>query len=445
MKTTPLHTDLYEFTTAVVWKHLNVHNNISLSTGFFRHAPFHQWGGDYAIMNGGWSVIEALHQYKFTEEDVTYLATLVDSKGNDLFDPKFLYEQLIKMDQSCLITLVPDGTLLFPHEPMYRITGPSYQVQLLESILLSKINRHTHITTTAARIVNAANGTPVIDFSLRRSPDENSVNDSIAMWIGGVNGTSNIAAGRFGKLPKDAIKGTFPHAGEMIGVPEKDFFMACAQCYPDNCILLVDTYDTIQGIKNSIEALTYAKNHDSSFYGIRLDSGDLAKLSVVARKILDKHDLHDAKIIMSDNLDEWKITEIELLKAKDKAFCDGYGVGTNMVCPADPALGGVQKVTHDMNRKGVVKTSDPSKANLPGIYDTFRTIHTSEDDLLYTTIHDIIAPPDSKTEGTKLLTYLFNPSKGLTTDIPSMIDAARKLCTSSRELAKCNHTITIKV
>jgi nicotinate phosphoribosyltransferase len=361
-------TDLYQLTMAYgYWKTGSAENEAVFHL-FYRKNPF---GGNYAIACGLQDVIDFLSRFKFDSSDLDYLSSLKNNKGQALFDDEFL-DYLLHLEFSCDIDAVEEGSIVFPHEPLLRVTGPLLQAQLIETFLLNSINFQTLIATKSARIVAAAEGDPVQEFGLRRAQGiDGGLSASRAAYIGGCAATSNVLAGKIYDIP---VKGTHGHSWVMSFEDELEAFEAYAKAMPDNCIFLVDTFDTIKGIKKAIIVAQELRRNGHSFLGIRLDSGDLVALSIQARRLLDAADFQAAKIVASDSLDEYKIKD---LKARG-ALIDIWGVGTNLVTAKDqPALGGVYKLAAIRKKETdwvyKIKLSNTStKVSTPGILQVRR-------------------------------------------------------------------------
>jgi nicotinate phosphoribosyltransferase len=240
----------------------------------------------------------------------------------------------------CDVDAVPEGTAVFPNEPLLRVKGPLVQAQLLESALLNILNFQTLIATKAARVVMAAAGDQVIEFGLRRAQGiDGALSAARAAYIGGCQATSNILAGRIFGIP---VKGTIAHSWIMCFDDELTAFRTFAQAMPNNCIFLVDTYDSLQGVRNAVVIGQELRREGHEMIGIRLDSGDLAWLSIQAREILDDAGFRNAVILASNDLDENIIVSLKEQGAK----IDAWGVGTRLVTAHDdPALGGVYKLS----------------------------------------------------------------------------------------------------
>lgn len=299
---------------------------------FYRKNPS---GSGYAITCGLEQVIDYIKGLSFSYDDIEYLGTL------GIFDEDFL-EYLAGFHFSGDIYAIPEGTVVFPNEPLVKVIAPIMEAQLVETAILNIINHQSLIATKASRVVYAAGGSGVMEFGLRRAqgPDAGTLGARAAV-IAGCDGTSNVLAGEIFDIP---VKGTHAHSWIMSFPDEYTAFKTYADMYPDACILLVDTYDTLkQGVPDAIRVFQEMreKGIKSKMYGIRLDSGDLAYLSKKARKMLDEAGFEDAIISASSDLDEYLI---ESLRAQGAAITS-WGVGTNMITSADcPAFGGVYKL-----------------------------------------------------------------------------------------------------
>lgn len=364
-------TDLYQLTMAYgYWKSGRTEQEAVFNL-FFRSNPFK---GGYAIACGLEYVIDYLNNFHFTKEDTDYLATLKGSDGKWLFDPAFL-DYLQNMKFSCDIDAIPEGTIVFPHEPLLRVRGPLIQGQLIETPLLTMINFQTLIATKASRMVIASKGQEILEFGLRRAQGiDGGLEASRAAYIGGCSATSNVLAGKIFNIP---VKGTHAHSWVMSFDDELEAFNTYAEAMPNNCVFLVDTYDTIDGVKKAIIAGNKLKEKGYKMLGIRLDSGDLAYLSTKARQMLDEAGFQDTKIVVSNDLDEHIITS---LKLQDAAI-DIWGIGTKLVTAYDqPALGGVYKLAAIKNAEGkweykmklseqAIKISNPGLLQVRRFYD----------------------------------------------------------------------------
>ncbi|MEO0043600.1 MAG: hypothetical protein RL329_3048 [Bacteroidota bacterium] len=374
-------TDLYQLTMAYGYFKQDMHEKEAVFHLFFRKNPFH---GHYAIACGLELAIDYLKNIHFSDAEIQYLRTLKGSDDNRLLDEAFL-ELLQNWDFKCNIDAIPEGTAVFANEPILRVQGPLWQAQLLETTLLNIINFSTLIATKAARIVTAAQKDSVLEFGLRRAQGvDGGLTASRAAYIGGVHATSNVLAGQIWGIP---VRGTHAHSWVMSFDDEKTAFQQYAHALPNNLTFLVDTYDTLEGVKNAIQTVKNMKTNPNSF-GIRLDSGDLATLSIAARKLLDEAGFPNAKIVASNDLDEYAIEKLK----KQGATIDVWGVGTKLVTAYDqPALGGVYKLAALRNEKGdwdskIKLSEDLIKISNPGILQVrrvFTSDKTIEKDILY--------------------------------------------------------------
>ncbi len=364
----PLLTDLYQLTMAYGYWKLGIHDREAVFHIIFRKNPFKN---NYAIACGLADIIDFLKAFHFSEEDLAYLKTLTTPNGQALFSSEFL-DYLKNLRLTCDIDAIPEGTVVFPHEPLIRVKGPLLQGQLLESTLLNIINFQTLIATKASRVARAAQGDTVLEFGMRRAqgPD-GAMSASRAAYIGGCDATSNVLAGQRYDIP---VRGTHAHSWVTVFPDEMTAFKAYADVMPDNCALLVDTYDTVQGVNNAIAIGNELKKKGKELWGVRLDSGDLAALSIKARKLLDDAGFTDTKIIASNSLDEYVIEKLK----QQKAPITVWGVGTHLVTAYDhPALDGVYKLSALRDEKGQwqykLKLSEQAvKVSNPGIYQVRR-------------------------------------------------------------------------
>ena len=324
-------TDLYELT--MMQGYFKNHTNPTVVfDAFFRKNPF---DSSYSIAAGLEQAIEYIKDLHFSQEDVDYL------RSTRLFDEDFL-EYLLNFRFSGDIYAIPEGTVVFPREPLVKVIAPIMEAQLVETALLNIVNHQSLIATKASRVVYAAGGDGIMEFGLRRAqgPDAGLYGARAAM-IGGCIGTSCVLTGQMFNVP---VKGTHAHSWIMSFPDEYTAFKKYAELYPDACILLVDTYDTLgSGVPNAIRVFKEMREAGikSNFYGIRLDSGDLAYLSKKARKMLDDAGFTDAVISASSDLDEYLISSLK----NQGAAITSWGVGTNLITAKDcPAFGGVYKL-----------------------------------------------------------------------------------------------------
>ncbi len=325
-------TDLYELTMMQGYFKNKTQNETVIFDAFYRSNPC---GGGYAIAAGLEQVIDYIKNLRFSEADISYLASL------KIFDAEFL-DYLKDFRFTGDIYAIPEGSVMFPREPMIKVIAPIMEAQLVETAILNIINHQSLIATKASRVCYAAKGDGIMEFGLRRAqgPDAG-VYGARAAMIAGCVGTSNVLAGQLFDVP---VKGTHAHSWIMSFPDEYTAFKTYADMYPSACILLVDTYDTLKsGVPNAIRVFTEMREAGIplTFYGIRLDSGDLAYLSKKARKMLDAAGFPDAVISASNDLDEYLI---DSLKAQG-ATITSWGVGTHMITAKDnPSFGGVYKL-----------------------------------------------------------------------------------------------------
>lgn len=374
-------TDMYQLTMSYgYWKN-RLDSKEAVFHLFFRRAPFQ---GGFTVAAGLEAVVNYLQNYHFDKSDLHYLASLMNSEGERSFSDEFL-EYLSQLRFSCDIEAMPEGSIAFPYEPLLRIQGPLIQCQLLESPLLNLINFPTLIATKAARVRIAAGNDQILEFGLRRAQGiDGSITASRAAFIGGCNATSNVLAGKLFGIP---VKGTHSHSWVMVFDDEFESFKTLAESMPANTIFLVDTYDTIEGVKKAIEVGKWLKSRGRSLKGIRLDSGDLAYLSIKSRKLLDKAGFKEAVILASNELDEILISDLKRQGAKINV----WGVGTNLVTSKDqPALDGVYKLSALRDPGGPWKyklklSEQMVKVSNPGILQVrrFRRKNMNVADMLY--------------------------------------------------------------
>ena len=311
------------------------------------------------------TAIDFLRTFHFTDTDVDYLGSQHGNDGKPLFDSRFL-DYLRGLQLTCDVDAIPEGTLVFPNEPLIRVVGPIIQCQLLETALLNILNFQSLIATKAARVCLAAKDDPVIEFGLRRSQGvDGGLTAARAAYIGGCAGTSNLQAGQQFGIP---VSGTQAHSWIMFFENEFEAFEAYARAMPNNCIFLVDTYNSIDGIRHAIEVACELRRQWHEMIGVRLDSGDRVALSIKARRMLDDAGFANAKIVCSGDLDEHMITDMKQRGAK----IDVWGVGTKLSTgQPDAALGGIYKLGAIRRPSGEwqyrIKLSEESaKASVPG-------------------------------------------------------------------------------
>ena len=374
-------TDLYQLTMAYAYWKSGTHAKEAVFHLYFRKHPFHS---GFSVNCGLQDAVEFLKGFRFDPSDLEYLSSLRGSDGAPLFEAGFL-DYLGGLRLSVDVDGIPEGTVVFPNEPLLRIQGPIIQGQLLETALLNILNFQTLIATKAARICFAAKGDPVLEFGLRRAQGtDGALAASRAAYIGGCAATSNVLAGKLFGIP---VRGTHAHSWVMSFESELEAFQAYAEALPNNCVFLVDTYDTLAGVHRAVEVGAWLRSQGHEMTGIRLDSGDLAYLSIEARKILDAAGFAKAVIVASNDLDEQTIVSLR----DQGAQINVWGVGTRLVTGYDqPALGGVYKLSTVREPGGPwkhkVKLSEQAaKVSNPGIQQVRRFMKDGEyaGDLIY--------------------------------------------------------------
>ncbi|WP_026477260.1 nicotinate phosphoribosyltransferase [Alkaliphilus transvaalensis] len=362
MRNHTLLTDLYQLTMMNGYLKNNVADDIVVFDVFFRKNPS---DNSYTIIAGVEQVIDYIENLHFDEDDLTYL------RNTNLFDEDFI-NTLKNFKFTGDIYTVEEGTIMFPNEPIMRIKARCFEAQLIETAILNIVNFQSLIATKAARVCEAAKGDAVFEFGLRRAqgPDAG-IYGARAAYIGGCVGTSNVLAGKMFNIP---VTGTMAHSWIQKFDSELDAFRAYANVYPQNCLLLVDTYDTLNsGIPNAITVFNELKEKGYQPTGVRIDSGDIAYLSKKARKMLDEAGFQGLKIVASSDLDEETIYSLKI----QEATVTGWGVGTNLITSKDcPALGGVYKlVAAEENGKLAPKikiSENPEKITNPGYKKVIR-------------------------------------------------------------------------
>jgi len=329
-------TDLYQLTMAAAAWASGAARRETVFHLLFRRGPF---DGGFTVAAGLEMALELLESARLEPGDVEYLAGLRGADSAPLFEDEFLaYLSRLRMEID--VDAVPEGTVVFPQEPLLRVTGPVIPCMLLETPVLNMVNFQTLVATKAARICLAAGDDPVLEFGLRRAqcPD-GGVSAARAAYIGGCAATSNVLAGRLLGIP---VKGTHAHSWVMLFDEEREAFEAYARTMPGNTLFLVDTYDTLEGVRRAIEIAGWLKARGKPFLGVRIDSGDLAWLSNEARRMLDAAGFPEAKVYATNELDEHLIESLKL----QGATIGVWGVGTRLVTAhGDPALGGVYKLS----------------------------------------------------------------------------------------------------
>ena len=378
-------TDLYELTMAYGYWKLGMADREAVFCHAFRHNPF---DSGYSIACGLHDAIDYLTHFRFDEEDADYLGSLTGNDGKPLFERAFL-EYLRKLEFACDVDAIPEGTAVFAHEPLVRVRGPLLQAQILETPLLNMLNFQTLIATKSARICTAAQGDPVLEFGLRRAQGvDGGVTATRAAFVGGCAATSNLLAGKLFGIP---VRGTHAHSWVMTFDTEPEAFEAYARVMPNNVIFLVDTYNTPQGVRHAVAVGRHLRAAGHDLAGIRLDSGDLAYLSIHARQILDEAGFTKTAILASNDLDEHIIAS---LKNEQRAKVSVWGVGTKLATAYDqPALGGVYKLTALRDGQGTwqykLKLSEQTaKISTPGVLQVRRYRNPTGDEFVGDAIYD---------------------------------------------------------
>jgi nicotinate phosphoribosyltransferase len=377
-------TDLYQLTMAYGFWKKGLDKKEAVYHLFFRKKTF---GGGFTVAAGLEYVIDFISNFRFAQSDLDYLTTLKGADNEPLFaDDRFL-DYLAQLKLTLSVDAVPEGTTVFPFEPLIRVQGPLIHAQLLETPVLNLINYSSLIATKAARVCIAAKDDPVMEFGLRRAQGiDGGVTASRAAYIGGCQSTSNVLAGKLFGIP---VGGTLAHSWVMVFEDEETSFKAFADALPGSCIFLVDTYNSIEGTKKAIEVGKKLKKQGKKLLGIRLDSGDLTYLSRVCRNMLDEAGFSDSKIFASNDLDETIISELK----RQGACIDVWGVGTNLVTAKDqPALDGVYKLSavKDPGKPWEYKlklSEQMTKISNPGIMQVRRYYNDEEN--LADAIYDI--------------------------------------------------------
>jgi nicotinate phosphoribosyltransferase len=367
-------TDLYQLTMAYAHWKTGSYRKEAVFHLYFRNNPF---GGGFTVACGLARAKEFLTDFRFVDDDLDYLRTLTGQDGSRLFDEGFLdYLRELKLD--CDIDAVDEGRIVFPSTPLVRVRGPIIAAQLLETPLLNIVNFETLIATKAARIAIAAKGEPVMEFGLRRAQGiDGALAASRAAFIGGCGATSNVLAGKLFGIP---VKGTHSHSWVMAFGSEMESFEQYAAASPGNCVFLVDTFHSLDGVAHAIEVGKQLQKTGHRLGGIRLDSGDLAYLSIEARRMLDEAGFPDASIVASNELDENIITSLR----EQGARVSVWGVGTRLITGHDQAsMGCVYKLSAVKDPGGPWKarmklSEQAAKVSNPGIQQVRRFSRGSE-------------------------------------------------------------------
>lgn len=362
-----LHTDKYQINMMYAhWIH-GTHNRKAVFEAYFRKLPF---GNGFGVFAGLERIVAYIRSLRFAEEDLAYLA-----EQEEGYRPEFLQE-LRDFRFTGDLDAVPEGTLVFPNEPLLRVEARIFEAQLVETAILNFMNYQTLIATKAARVKRAAEEDGLLEFGTRRAQEgDAAIWGARAAYIAGFDATSNVRAGKLFGIP---VKGTHAHAWVQGHETEEEAFRRYAQALPDQVTLLVDTYDTLKsGVPHAIEVGKWLRSQGKKLDGIRLDSGDLAYLSQNARQMLDEAGFSETRIMASNDLDENVIFNLKAQGAR----IDAWGVGTQLITAADqPSLGGVYKLVAREGEDGglvpVIKISgNPEKVTTPGKKELYRIIN----------------------------------------------------------------------
>lgn len=381
-------TDFYELTMANGYFVHGFKDKIAYFDMFFRRVPD---DGGFAIMAGLEQVIEYLENLKFDDEDIEFL------RGKNIFNEEFL-EYLKNFEFKCDVWAIPEGTPIFPHEPILTVRGPVIQAQFIETMILLTINHQSLIATKANRIVRAAEGRAVMEFGSRRAQGySGAIYGARAAYIAGCCGTACTVSERDDSIP---ALGTMAHSWVQLFDSEYEAFKAYAETYPDSCTLLVDTYNVLKsGVPNAIKVFDEVlKPMGKRPRGIRIDSGDIAYLSKKARKMLDAAGYSDCGITASNSLDEYIIRDTLLQGAKISSF----GVGERLITSkSEPVFGGVYKLVAAENNNEIVPkikiSENTDKITNPGFKKVYRLFSNESGEA----IADVIALFDETIDNTK--------------------------------------------
>jgi nicotinate phosphoribosyltransferase len=384
-----LHTDKYQINMMYAhWKN-GTHNRRRVFEAYFRKNPF---GNGFSVFAGLERIVHYIHQLKFDEDEIRYLA-----EQEENYEPGFL-DELRKFKFTGNIRSVPEGTIVFPNEPLIQVEARIFEAQLVETALLNFMNYQTLIATKAARIKQVAPDDILMEFGSRRAQEADAaIWGTRAAYIAGFHATSNLLAGMMFAIP---TKGTHAHAWVQDFRDEEEAFEKYAEALPDFVSLLVDTYDTLKsGIPNAIKVGKKLEQRGKRLSSIRLDSGDLAYLSIQARRMLDDAGLEYVKIIASNDLDENTILDLKAQGAK----IDSWGIGTHLITGMDdPALGGVYKLVakeeNGIYMPTIKISGNPEKVTTPGVKNVYRIINpiTRKAEGDYITLRDEAVDTDRK-------------------------------------------------
>ncbi|WP_223070421.1 nicotinate phosphoribosyltransferase [Paenibacillus caui] len=416
MQTTSLalHTDKYQINMMYAHWINGSHKRKAVFEAYFRKLPF---GNGYAVFAGLERIVNYIRDLRFTEEDMAYLA-----KQEENYKPEFL-ELLKNFRFEGTLLSMKEGSLVFPNEPLIRVEGTIMETQLVETALLNFMNFQTLIATKASRIKQVAPNDVLLEFGTRRAQEADAaIWGARATYIAGFDATSNMLAGEYFGIP---TKGTHAHSWVQSFDSELEAFELYSKALPEQVTLLVDTFDTLKsGIPNAIKTAKWLESQGRKMSAIRLDSGDLAYLSIQARKMLDEAGLTYVKIVASNDLDENTIFNLKAQGAR----IDIWGVGTQLITAADqPALGGVYKLVErqkgDHMEPTIKISGNPEKISTPGKKDVYRLISRKDQKA----IADYISYPHEHVEGMEGKLRLLHPVHATLQKTVRNFDAVRML------------------
>lgn len=399
-----LHLDLYELTMSQAMWHQGITNRTATFSLFFRGYPTNR---NFYIAAGIDQALRFLQSFRFTDADIQYLKT------SNKLSPEFI-DYLASISFSGDVRAMPEGTIVFSNEPLLEVTAPLIEAQIVETMLLTIISTASLLATKAARIVKAAQNKPVFDFSSRRTHGTSAgLEAARSSYIAGFQGTSNLKAAAMYDTP---ATGTMAHSYVLTFGSELEAFRAYAKEFPASATLLVDTYNTIEGIKNAITVGKEMKEQGQNLNAIRIDSGDLAKLSLQARHMLDDAGLYDIRIIVSGGLDEFSIHNL----TSQKTDIDAFGVGTRFGTSADaPYIDSLYKLV-ELNSQPIFKRSE-GKTTIPWAKQVYRRY--TENQMAEDMISRADSPPPSEKDWQPLLQKAM--ANGKITQTTQQINSAR--------------------
>ena len=380
--------DFYELTMANGYFNKGVENRIAYFDMYFRRVPD---GGGYCIMAGVEQLIQYLSNLKFTSSDIDYL------RSKDIFSEEFL-EYLADFNFCCDVWAIPEGNPVFPNEPLVIVKGPVVQAQFVETMILLTINHQTLIATKANRICRAAEGKTVMEFGSRRAQGyDGAIYGARASIIGGCDSTACTIADKYFNVP---AVGTMAHSWVQLFDTEYESFKAWAETYPDNCSLLIDTYNVLKsGLPNAIKVFDEVlKPLGKRPKGIRIDSGDITYLTKKCRKALDEAGYPDCKIIISNSLDEHIIRDV----LNQGACIDSFGVGERLItAKSEPVFGGVYKLVAVEKENVIIPKIKISENNEKITNPGFKKIYRLFDKDTNVAIADVLALSDEVIDDSK--------------------------------------------